>query len=137
MSCVSLLTVTVCQHQHSFLPDGACALSFPLLCDTLLTPCVCVHPVIIHLSVGNHTMDKEDLQHMMHYVFTDSPVQIQVVTPMGLIAMQMGCPAILAVKVALITLHTQETGLMTCQGAGRVLRLQNKPEVCHSDTANV
>ena len=82
-------------------------------------------------------MDEEDFQHVMYYVFTDLPVQIQVVTPMGLIAMQMGCPAILAVKVALITLHTQETGLMTCQGAGRVLRLQNKPEVCHSDTANV
>ena len=132
MSCVSFLTVTVCQHQHSFLLDGVCALSF--LYDTLLTPCVFVHPVIIHLSVGNHTMDEEDFQHVMYYVFTDLPVQIQVVTPTGLSASMGGHPICMAMKVTLITPHTQETGLMTRQGARRVLGLQNKPEVCHSDT---
>ena len=41
-------------------------------------------------------------------------------------AMQMGRPAVPAEQVALITLHTQETGLRTREEAGRVSGLQNK-----------
>ena len=68
----------------------------------------------------------------------DLPVQVWVVPPTGSpMATQTGRPAVSADKVALITLHTQETGLMTCEGAGRILRSQNKLEVSHSDTCIV
>ena len=44
-------------------------------------------------------------------------------------ATQTGHSAIPADKVVLITPHTQETGLMTLEGAARVLGLQNELEV--------
>ena len=60
---------------------------------------------------------------------TDLPVEVQVVPPMGLpMTMQMECPVMPADRVAPIPPHTQETGLMKCKGAGRVLGSHNKPE---------
>ena len=41
---------------YNNLLNSVCTLSSLLLCDPPLTPCACVHPVISHLSVGNHSL---------------------------------------------------------------------------------
>ena len=54
-------------------------------------------------------------------ISSDLTVQVRVVPPTGSpMATQTGCPDVPAVKVTLIDQHTQETGLMTHKGAGRV-----------------
>ena len=50
---------------------------------TICLPCVHVCPVISHLSTGDNMKDEEDFRHTMRYIFTDLPVQIWVVPPMG------------------------------------------------------
>ena len=47
-----------------------CSLIPPFFVTPRLPPCVCVRPVISHLSVGTHAMDEEGFQRTICYIFT-------------------------------------------------------------------